>query len=195
MKRRAELEEETRRRIAESTVQLHETVGPARTSISAVAELAGVRRSTVYRHFPDEAALFAACRAHWYAANPRPDTERWRAVDDPGERLRTALEEMYAYYRRTQDMWTSLLRDESLVPTLADQLAGYHAFQASIADLLMKGRPRRKRVRAAIGHALAFQTWRSLAVDQGLSDDDAAALMRALVDAAGGGQRSQRTAV
>src|SRR5438034_9663481 len=83
MKRRAELEERTRRRITESAVALHGTVGPARTSISAVAERAGVRRSTVYRHFPDEPALFAACSAHWRAANPRPDLERWSAIEDP----------------------------------------------------------------------------------------------------------------
>ena len=59
-KRRAELEADTRRRITETAVELHGTVGPARTSISAVAERAGVRRSTLYRHFPDEAALFDA---------------------------------------------------------------------------------------------------------------------------------------
>ena len=76
-KQRAELEAQTRRRITESTVELHRTLGPARTSISAVAERAGVRRSTVYRHFPDEAALFAACSAHWTALNPPPDITGW----------------------------------------------------------------------------------------------------------------------
>src|SRR5919201_641746 len=91
-KRRAELEAQTRRRITESTMELHGTLGPSRTSISAVAERAGVRRSTVYRHFPDEAALFAACTAHWMAANPPPDLAGWAAIEDPDERLRTALE-------------------------------------------------------------------------------------------------------
>ena len=84
MKRRAELEELTRRRITESAVALHGTLGPARTSISAVAEHAGVRRSTVYRHFPDEAALFAACTAHWMADNPVPDLGAW--AGDRGSR-------------------------------------------------------------------------------------------------------------
>ena len=188
MKRRAELEEETRRRIAASAAELHETVGPARTSISAVAELAGVRRSTVYRHFPDETALFEACSSHWRAANPPPDAQRWQAIADPDERLQTALAELYAYYRRTQRMYTGLLRDETLVPALARQLAGFYAFQAAVAEVLMAGRGARgrgrKRIRGAIGHALAFPTWRSLAVDQGLSDDEAVALMTALVDAA-----------
>src|ERR1700745_351430 len=103
-KHRAELEWRTRRRITESAVALHGTLGPAHTSISAIAEHAGVRRSTVYRHFPDEMALFAACSSHWRAANPVPDLDRWKAVEHPDERLRTALEELYAHYRRTERM-------------------------------------------------------------------------------------------
>src|SRR6185437_2775166 len=104
MTRRAQLEEQTRRRITESTVALHEEVGPAQTSISAIADRAGVRRSTVYRHFPDEASLFAACSSHWRAANPVPEPAGWAAVADPEARLRRALEELYAHYRRTERM-------------------------------------------------------------------------------------------
>src|SRR5579884_917843 len=113
--RRAELEEQTRRRITESTVALHQEVGPARTSISAIAERAGVRRSTVYRHFPDEAALFAACSAHWRAAHPEPDISSWARVANPGERLHAALRELYAYYRDTEQMRQNVLRDEELM--------------------------------------------------------------------------------
>ena len=105
MKRRAELEEQTRMRITESAVALHEELGPARTSISAIAERAGVRRSTVYRHFPDEEALFAACSSHWRAANPPPDPRAWAAIEDPAERTETALRELYAFYGRTEAMY------------------------------------------------------------------------------------------
>src|SRR5512133_311027 len=94
-KRRAELEAETRRRITESAVELHGTIGPSRTSMSAIAERAGVRRSTLYRHFPDETAVFEACSAHWRAANPAPDLAEWAAIEDPDRRLRAALEELY----------------------------------------------------------------------------------------------------
>src|SRR6185437_13821280 len=128
MKRRAELEAQTRLRITQSAVALHGTLGPARTSISAIAEHAGVRRSTVYRHFPDEAALFAACSSHWLAANPPPDLSRWQAVEDPDERLLTALEELYAHYRRTERMRENVLRDEDSVPSVRKSLAGYHAY-------------------------------------------------------------------
>src|ERR1700712_3757228 len=95
MTRRAESQQETRRRIAESAVALHGTLGPSRTSMSAVARHAGVRRSTLYRHFADEAAIFDACTAHWAAANPLPDLAAWSAVEDPAERFATGLGELY----------------------------------------------------------------------------------------------------
>src|SRR5262249_10646601 len=188
MKRRAELEAETRLRITESAVALHGTLGPARTSISAIAEHAGVRRSTVYRHFPDEASLFAACSSHWRAANPRPELARWCVIDDPDERLRVALSELYAYYRRTEGMLENLLRDEVKVASVQTSFSAFHGFVADAAGVLMHGRGLRggaaKRVRAAIGHAVSFGTWQSLAREQGLDDAQAAGLMCRLVGSA-----------
>jgi AcrR family transcriptional regulator len=185
MTRRAELEEETRTRITESTVALHEQLGPARTSISAVAERAGVRRSTVYRHFPDEAALFAACSSHWRAANPPPDLAAWAAIADPAARTEVALGDLYAFYRRTEAMYASLLRDEPVMPIVQRLLRGFHDYLKAIEGTLMAGRGLRggaaRRTRAAIGHAAAFPTWRSLTHDQGLSDGEAVALMCRLV--------------
>src|SRR6476646_2489044 len=119
MKARAEAIEETRRRIAESAVALHGSLGPSRTSMSAVAEHAGVRRSTLYRHFPNEAALFDACTAHRAAEHPPPDLAAWSAIGEPAERLRRALEDLHAYYGRTEQMLDNLFRDEALVPVLA----------------------------------------------------------------------------
>lgn len=187
-KRRAELEEATRRRITESAVELHGTLGPSRTSLSAVAEHAGVRRSTLYRHFPDEAALFAACSAHWQASNPPPDLEYWAAINDPGERLRVALEELYVYYRRTERMMDNLLRDADTMPTVQRMFGGFRDYINAAHETLMAGRRARghalRRVRAATGHALTFATWRSLTRQQGLDDPQAADLMCRLVDAA-----------
>jgi AcrR family transcriptional regulator len=184
-KRRAELEADTRRRITETAVELHGTVGPARTSISAIAERAGVRRSTVYRHFPDEVALFDACSSHWAAENPMPDMGAWATIENPDERLRTAMDELYAFYRRTERMMENLHRDEVMVPVVADRFAGFHGYIAAARDLMMDGRSLRGRrqdeARAAIGHALAFPTWQSLTRDQGLDDVQAAELMCRLV--------------
>jgi AcrR family transcriptional regulator len=182
-KRRAELEEQTRLRITESAVELHGTLGPSRTSMSAIAERAGVRRSTLYRHFPDEVAVFAACSAHWAAENPPPDMSAWAAISDPDERLSTALGELYAYYRSTERMMENLHRDEQLMPTVKQFFTSYHQFMEACVDLLLQGRGARgrarRRVRAAIAHALAFRTWQSIAAD--LDDSEAAELMCRLV--------------
>ena len=186
MKRRAELEEQTRQRITESAVALHQELGPAQTSISAIAERAGVRRSTVYRHFPDEEALFAACSSHFRSANPPPDPRTWSSIENPAERMRTALRALYAFYRGTEAMYTHLLRDEPLVPPVKRRLRDFYRYLSSIQDDLARGRGLRGRraqhVRAAIGHALAFPTWRSLTHEQGLGDDDAVELMCRLVE-------------
>jgi AcrR family transcriptional regulator len=193
MKRRAELEEQTRRRITESAVALHEELGPAQTSISAIAERAGVRRSTVYRHFPDEEALFEACSSHFRATNPPPDPGAWASIEDPAERTRTALRQLYAFYAGSEAMYVSLLRDELLVPALGRRLGDFHGFLGSIQDNLAAGRGLRGRraqvVRAAIGHALAFPTWRSLTREQGLRNGDAVELMSRLVEDAAGSAR------
>jgi AcrR family transcriptional regulator len=188
MQRRAESQEQTRLRITESAVALHGTVGPSRTSMSAFAAHAGVRRSTLYRHFADEAALFEACSAHWRAANPPPALARWSAIDDPEERLVVALGELYAYYGRTEPMLDNLLRDESTVPLLKERFAAFHGYVEAARETLMQGRglrgTARRRTRAGIGHALAFSTWKSLVREQGLNDAEAAELVRALVAAA-----------
>jgi AcrR family transcriptional regulator len=188
MKRRAESQQETRRRITESAVALHGTVGPARTTMSAVAEHAGVRRSTLYRHFPDESALFDACSAHWAIDNQPPDPRAWAAIADADERLSVALGELYAYFARTERMLENLSRDAATVPIVAERFAAFHFYFDAARDALLAGRSLRgaakRRTQAALGHAIAFTTWKSLVREQGLSDADAVALMRSLVAAA-----------
>lgn len=185
MRRRAELEEETRRRITESAVALHERLGPAQTSVTAIAEHAGVRRSTVYRHFPDEDALFAACSAHFRALNPHPDLAGWAAIKDPKARTASALRELYAFYARTHQMYESLLRDETLVPSVRKRMTEFHSYLYAAREALLAGRGRpAQRTRAAIGHALEFGTWRSLTREQSLSQEDAVTLMCRLVESA-----------
>lgn len=188
MQRRAESEAQTRRRITESAVELHGTLGPSRTSLSAIAARAGVQRSTLYRHFADEAAVFAACSAHWAERNPPPDLAAWAAIDDPGARLERALPELYAYYGRTERMLDNLFRDEELVPHVRGPFAGFRGLLAAARDVLLAGRdldePARTRVAAVLGHAVAFATWKSLVREQGLPDAEAARLMCELVTGA-----------
>lgn len=185
MTKRAQAEEETRRRITQSTVDLHEALGPSRTSVSAIAEHAGVRRSTVYRHFPDELALFKACTTHWMAANPPPDLSPLATIPDPDERLSVALSRLYAYYRSTRQMMENIHRDEDIVPLVRQMMQGYRGYLETLRDLLLDGRqpsPSGLRVvKAAVGHALSFPAWRSLALEQGLTDAECSGLMCRLV--------------
>jgi AcrR family transcriptional regulator len=147
-----------------------------------------VRRSTVYRHFPDEDALFAACSSHWRALNPPPDPTAWATVDDQAARTEIALGELYAFYVRTHRMYESLFRDETVVPAIGRRLRDFHGYLQTARDVLMAGRSLRggtaRRARAALGHAIAFPTWRSLTLEQRLSQDDAVALMCRLVESA-----------
>lgn len=191
MQRRARSQQQTHQRITESAVELHGTLGPARTSMSAVAEHAGVRRSTLYRHFPDEGALFDACTAHWSASNPPPDLEAWSAIADPQERLSLALGEMYAFYARTERMLENLFRDEPTVAMVRERFAGFREYLAAAQQTLLAGRaPARaakRDLQAAMGHALAFSSWKSLVREQGLATDAAVELMCALVALAAAG--------
>lgn len=186
--RRAQLEDETRLKITEAAVDLHGSIGPAGTTISAIAERARVQRATVYRHFPDEESLFGACSSHWAAQNPRPELAGWAAIADPDERLRTALGELYAWYDRAEYMLEKTTRDAPLVPAMRPVMEVVGAWFEEAVETLARGRPergaRRRRARAALGHALSFPTWRSLVRDQGLSEAEAVGLMAGLVDVA-----------
>jgi AcrR family transcriptional regulator len=189
MQRRAESQQQTRRRLTESAVALHGSVGPSRTTMSAVAEHAGVRRSTLYRHFPDEAALFDACTAHWASENPLPNLDAWLAISDADERLRVALGELYSFYARTERMLENMFRDEQTVPLVAERFAAVRAYIEAAQETLMSGRTLRgaakRRTRAALGHAISFSTWKSLVGEQALSPAEAVELMRLLVTSGG----------
>jgi len=176
--------ESTRRRILDAVVALHQEVGPAATTISAIAERAGVQRLTVYRHFPDESALIQGCSAHWSQAHPPPDPSGWTGIQDPAMRLEAALGELYLYYEGGREMLAQVLRDEELVPALQEVMTPFWAYMAELAGGLsagwgVEGEPQRF-LRASVGHALRFRTWESL-TGEGLSTEDAATLMAEFV--------------
>jgi AcrR family transcriptional regulator len=190
LKRRADEMARTRTRITEAAVQLHGTVGPARTTISAIAERAGVQRHTVYRHFPSEADLYGACSAHYFTVHPLPDPEPWRGVTDPRQRLGQALDELYAYYEQTEAMFTKVFRDLDLVDALAQGIVPLERYLAQVAEILATGRRARGRKRrllnAALAHVLDFHTWRSLTADGQITRTEAVQLAAALVNATAG---------
>lgn len=191
LKLRAEQQAETRRRIVAAVVALHREIGPARTTIKAIAERAGVERLTVYRHFADETELFAACSAHFREETGPPDPAAWRGIADPEARLRAALLELYAYYGRGEAMLSNVRRDAPQMPTLAAVLAPWGRFVEHVEEELLAGwgarGRRRSQLAAAIGHALRFETWQSLVRIGRLDDAEAADLMVALARAAARG--------
>lgn len=179
---RAEGVARTTRRIAAAASELHATVGPAATTITAVAERAGVPRVTVYRHFPDEESLFRACQAHYLEQHPPPQPD-WIGIDDPEERTRTALSTLYRYFDETEDMTANLLRDATRVPVLQDILRGMHAFLDWLGDDLATAWQKRPttKLRAIASHAVSFTTWRSLCVEGSLGEGEAVDLMIVLL--------------
>jgi AcrR family transcriptional regulator len=186
--RRAERRGRTRQRILEATVDLHTTIGPGRTTISAIAERAGVQRHTVYAHFPDERDLFQGCTALWQSRNPFPDPGRWAAVEHPPERLAVALDELYDFYDRSGEDLLAIFAGAEDVPAMAESIARRAGTMSALAELLARGRGvrgrRRARLLAAIGHALSLTTWHSLVVEGGLTRTEAVRLMAALADEA-----------
>ena len=181
---RAAAEEATRRRIIEAAIDLHGTAGPARTTISAIADRAGVRRATVYRHFPDERALFLGCSGTWAERNPVPDPATWAAIADPAARVEAALDALYAWYEQAEPMLSKVLRDVDAMPVIEEVQAGRLAYLAAVEDGLAAGWGMRgkaaTRLRATIALALDFFTWRTLH-ERGVGRADATAIMAAAV--------------
>ena len=165
LRERAQRQDETRARIVEAAVALHGSVGPRATTVSAIAERAGVQRLTVYRHFPDEASLYAACSAHWSAVNPPPDPAIWSELREPAARARAALLALFAYYRRNERMFTVLYRDVADVPAMAEPMKHVQAYVDGIATGLCEAWPKRARseaLAATVAHCVRFGTWQSL---------------------------------
>ena len=182
MKKRAERHRETRRRIVDATVELHLTRGPANTTISEIAQRAGVNRLTVYNHFPDTTDLLKACSRSWTERHPAPDPTPWAQISDPQVRLRTALADLYGFYASTEPMRANVLRDAQTMPELAALLEGSVVpYLEEVRDVLaggweVRGKVR-KRLLATLALALDFHTWRSLERGSGLSRPEAVETM------------------
>jgi AcrR family transcriptional regulator len=175
LKERARRQEETRRRIAAATAELHEEVGPARTTVTEVARRAGVQRPTVYANFPEERELFAACQAHFLGEHPPPDPSSALALADPRQRVRGVLRSLYAWYRETEAMTGNVQRDRRLLPALDTVVAETSdRLLDGLADALATSKA--SAGRPLIRLALDFATWKRLTAE-GLADDEAAELM------------------
>ncbi len=185
--RRAQQEAETHQRIVDAAIELHGSVGPRDTTISAIAQHAGVQRLTVYRHFPDADTLFRACTSDWLARHPPPDPAAQAGIADPGQRMRALLGALYAYYRGTAPMWRLVYRDLDDVPALQGPIRGFEQYLETVRTALMdcctggSSGPGR-RLAAVLAHAVTFGCWKSLAAG-GVGDPEIAELVAIWVQA------------
>jgi AcrR family transcriptional regulator len=184
LKRRAEQQAETRRRIVEAAVDLHGSVGPAATTFSMVAERAGVQRHTLYAHFPDERSLLMACSGLTAERDPLPDAAAWRSIEDRSERLRVGLGAVYDWYERNADLAACVLRDaqhHALVREISALRFG--PYFAAYHEVL--GHTLTAKQLALLHLALSFHTWRILVRESGLKQG---AAVDAMVQAIGGAE-------
>lgn len=192
LKARAARMEETRQRIVRAAYDLHCTVGPARTTVSAIARHAGVQRHTVYQHFPDELELSAACTEYGLGHDPQPDPAALTRIPDPEERLRTALRQQYGYYRRNESLLANVARDAPLMQqqlladgrdweSVPDVVRTFFEQPAALGDAIIAGWQEPgdgdQLLSAAIRLAVDFGTWRTLVRDQNLDEEQAVELM------------------
>ncbi len=195
LKRRAERQEETRLRITRATLELHEILGPSKTTISAIAERAGVGRPTVYAHFPDELSLGKACSSLGLAENPPPDPGSWEEISDPEQRLRVALAELYAYFGRRERMLVNVLRDAEreweakphVREIMKPMVEHWKRMKVTLAAGWKDGKDHPQPLLGALGVALDFETWHTMVRKQGLSDEQALDLMVGMVRCANHG--------
>lgn len=183
LRRRAEKQAETRQRIVEAAVELHSSIGPAKTSLSAVAERAGVQRHTLYAHFPDERSLFMACSGLTMARDPLPEAAAWQSVDDRRSRLRVGLGAIYGWYERNAELAACVLRDaEHHALTQEIREVRFGPYMASYREVLGAGLDPKQH--AVLRLALSFFTWRTLVREGGLEQADAVEAMVHAIDGA-----------
>jgi len=183
LKRRAEQQADTRRRIVEAAVALHGSVGPALTTFSMVAERAGVQRHTLYAHFPDERSLNLACSGLAMERDPMPDADPWRAIEDSKERRRTGLLAIYRWYERNEALTACVLRDAEYHP-LTREIAALRVGPYMAAYLDVLGAKLGARQRAVLQLGLSFFTWRTLVREGGLKPTAAVEAMAQAIDCA-----------
>jgi AcrR family transcriptional regulator len=182
--RRAERQADTRQRIAEATLELHGSVGPAQTTLSMIAARAGVQRHTLYAHFPEERELFMACSGLAMERDAPPDASPWKAIAEQDKRLRTGLRAIYDWYERNAQLLGCVLRDaEHHAPTREISQRVYGPVMAAYRDVLGAGLNAKQR--AMLGLALSYFTWRTLAREGGLKQAAVVAAMADAIEGAG----------
>lgn len=176
LKKRSEQQAETRQRIVDAAVELHSTVGPLATTLSMIAEKAGVQRHTLYAHFPDERSIFQACSAEAHQRDPSPTADAWREIADRAERLTVALTDIYGWYERNARLLSNVMRDVDRHPMVQEiQKNRVAPIRKGWHDVL--GEKLDAKQRTMLHIAVSFFTWRTLTQQAGVKQAAAVKMM------------------
>jgi AcrR family transcriptional regulator len=180
MDKRTAVVEETRRRIVEATRQLHNEQGIAATSMQDIAARADVALGTVYRHFPSLDELIPACGGLNLELNPLPTPRLFEGVDDPRERLRLLLSELYANYQRGERQYAVGFAEQDNLPVLKRFMDEGSAYVAGLARRAIEPlNPTDEAARLAVAMC-DFRAWQAFN-QAGFSSEQAAATANELI--------------
>lgn len=181
LNQRAKKQAETRQRIIEAAIKLHQTKGPRETSMRDVASLAGVGTVTVYRHFADDLELLGACSGTYFQRHPFPDIESWRSFSDKNERLRIGLSDTYAFHRETEPMIARVIDEVRDSPIMEPYFAFWQMAGEVLLEVFPKAQRSERKLNASLALALRFETWQFLTQKNKISDAEAVDLMMQLL--------------
>jgi AcrR family transcriptional regulator len=168
MVKRRDKVEETRRRIAKATYELHSTIGPAFTTIALIADRAGLPRQTVYRNFGTQLELFRSCIAFGLDMHPLPDPNPWQSITDPGERLHIGLTQLYEWFEASEPVMANSVRDFGVVQESAEAMQPVGEVFQRIYETLCQGWEG-ARVPPLLSLAVDFATWKKLRGEHGMA--------------------------
>ena len=182
--------DETRRRIVGAAVALHAEQGAMATSFAQVAKRADVAVPTVYKHFPNQAALLQSCTGHVFACSPALGPEIYRGLATAEARLAALAKAAFAVHRFQAPWMRRGIHEAALMPDLAkivdEARSQFRRLVALALEPRFAGRPPAGLV-ALIEILLGFSAWQRLAEEAGLSqsgaEERAAAALFALLRA------------
>jgi len=184
MGKRAAAQEETRERIIDATVALHDEKGITQTTINDIAARAGVGAATVLRHFPDTNALVTACGQHVAAemAPPCPEdaAELFAGLTTPESRLGRLVQELHAFYARARMRIEIAEQDRTRVEALDQFLTMLEENRRALLCLTMAPAEPSDALITALMALSGLCVWTALR-DGGFSADQATAFHTAIL--------------
>ena len=182
MDRRSATVDETRRRIVEATMALHDEQGILATSMQDIAARADVALGTVYRHFPTIEDLVPACGGRNFELNPPPNRAVFAGLPTRAERARALIAAYYAHYALHPRMFEIGMAEAEKLPALAAFMDDGKAHLLRLVTEAIAPTPSGADAFKLAVALCSFSSWQAL-TQAGFSSDAAAALASAILTA------------